>query len=101
MEKEAQYASRLHPFDPSRHGGDVAKEFQKFIRLFECKYWAACRKAPTGTEDVAIWEDQDKWKQLMGNFATDRFLDDINAVTTDPRKMGFNDMVKLLKNWYV
>ena len=100
MESEAQHTSRLHPFDPSKHSGNVAKEFEKFLRLFECKYWAACRKAPAGTDDTSSWEDVDKWKQLMGNYATDRFLDDINASTADPMKMGYAEMVTLLKERY-
>ena len=102
MEKEAQHqhTSRLYPFDPSKHSGNVAKEFEKFLRLFECKYWAACRKPPAGTEDIAAWENVDKWKQLMGNYATDRFLDDINAATPDPMKMGYTDMTKLLRERY-
>ena len=100
MEKEAQHTSRLHPFDPSKHSGNVAKEFEKFLRLFECKYWAACRKPPTGTDDTATWEDIDKWKQLMGHYATDRFLDDINASTTDPMKMGYTEMVEVLRESY-
>ena len=31
MEKEAQHASRLYPFYPSQHAGNVAKEFEKFM----------------------------------------------------------------------
>ena len=100
MDKEAQHTSRLHPFDPSKHSGNVAKEFEKFLRLFECKYWAACRKPPTGTADTSEWEDEDKWKQLMGNYAIDRLLHDINAATADPMKMKYTEMVKLLKERY-
>ena len=100
MEKEAQYTTRLQPFNPSIHGGETAQEFAKFIRLFKCKYWASDRKAPTNEDDAAGWEQKDMWKQLMGNYATDRFLDDINAVSEDPRKMSFDEMEKLLAERY-
>ena len=96
-----QYKYKMvKPFDPSNCGGDTRKEFEKFVRLFECKYWALDRKAPTGTEDQTAWVDLDMWKQLMGNYVTDRFLDDIMSVSAEPRKQTFSEMVKLLRDRY-
>jgi len=103
MEKETatHYKHRMvKPFDPSTCGGEIKKEFEKFIRLYECRYWALDRKAPDNEQDKDAWKQLDMWKQLMGNYVTDRFLDDIHAVSADPRKQTFNVMMEASRTRY-
>ena len=101
MERDpVHHGTRLRPFDPSAHGGDLAQAFDRFLRLYECKYIASDRKAPTGTADTEAWMAKDKWVQLMGNYATDRFLDDIAAVHQSPSGQTFAEMTGLLKTRY-
>ena len=96
MEKsEAQHGTKLRPFDPSEHGGNLAQAFDKFLRLYKCKAWD--RTPPTGTTgaDVNIWIARDMVKQLRGHYSTDRFMDDIEAVVTEAemRTITFNELV--------
>ena len=95
-EQKTQYSTILKPFDPSVCGGNTKQEFEKFIRLYEFKYLASDRKVPSAETDGEGWIQKDMWRQLMGNYATDGFLDDIMAVSPDPKKQTFDAMVKLL-----
>ena len=68
MEKDpVQFTTKLRPFDPSLYGGETAREFEKFVRLYECKYRACDRKVPSTETDRDAWVANDKWIQLMGN----------------------------------
>ena len=45
MERDpVHHGTRLRPFDPSAHGGDLAQAFDRFLRLYECKYIAERHK---------------------------------------------------------
>ena len=103
MDREAQPTStKLRPFDPSQYEGEVAQGFEKFLRLYKCKYLAWDRSPPSDVTDKEEWIGQDMLKQLRGHYATDRFMDDIEAVASekDLRKMSFDELVGRLRNRY-
>ena len=83
MVLEAQHSTKLKSFDPSEHGADVAQSFEKFIRLYECKYIAWGQSPPQSTENVDIWKGQGKLQQLLGHYCTDRFMDDIDTIASE------------------
>ena len=56
MEKEGQRGTKLQPFDLSEHSGNVAEAFEKFLRLYKCKYVAWDRTPPADVTDAAQWK---------------------------------------------
>ena len=57
------------------------------------------RSPPTSEANPATWTGKDMLKQLRGHFASDRFMDDIEAVSTEDelRSMTFDSMVGRLR----
>lgn len=102
-DREAQPTStKLQPFDPSQHEGEVAQGFEKFLRLYKCKYLAWDRSPPSDVTDKELWIGKDMLKQLWGHYATDLFMDDIEAVASekDLSKLMFDELVERLRNRY-
>ena len=102
MEREAQHGTRLRPFDPTEHEGETAQAFEKFLRLFRCKYMAWDRSPPTSEANPATWIGKDMLKQLRGHIARDRFMDDVEAVATEDEleSMTIDSLVERLRERY-
>ena len=98
IEREAQRGTRLRPFDPTEHKGETAQAFEKFLRLFRCKYLAWDRSTPTSEANPATLIGKDILKQLRGHFASDRFIDYREAVATEDelQSMTFDSLVERL-----
>ena len=102
MEIEAQHVTRLRPFYPTEHEGETAKAYEKFLRLFRCKYMAWDRSPPTSEANPATWIGKDMLKQLRGHFANDCFMDDTEADATENelQSMTFDSLVECLRERY-
>ena len=102
MDRDAQQCTKLCPFDPSQHEGEVAQAFEKFLRLYKCKYLAWDRSPPDEVRDKEQWIAIDMLTQLRGHYATDRCMDEIEAVASeiDLGKMSFDELAVKLHQRY-
>ena len=60
------------------------------------------RPPPTSEANPATWIGKDMFKQLRGHFASDRFMDHIEAVATEDelQSMSFNSLVERQRERY-
>ena len=79
-------AQHLMKFDPAEHAGNVFEAFTDFIEAFAYEYAAIAKPAPTGTENVPAWKEQDKRMQLLGRFASRNLQRDFVDKTTEEER---------------
>ena len=89
-------------FDPADHPGNVYDKFCEFIDAFGYEYEAFAKPAPTGTDNVNAWAEQDKRKQLLGRCASRNMQRDFEDETTSTERstITFTNAVTKLKARY-